>query len=376
MMRAVFFLVVLGTFAVATAAPKPFLRSEGPNGFSLSSVSTERARFLETPLPLQSRDGCVYVGCVTPERAPLRWPVLKFVDTVRNGLEREFIPLGVSQSPLSIVLGAETNAVTTVERRVIRSNGFSQLVIRVPNPETVDLDVFRVAIAEALLREKARALGGDYAALQWPQWFIRAVMDGARNNDWKSAAYEVMASEVDANRLPDVAYFFSPGISPNREVASFFAQWVLTSCRRVKVEDLAKFLTVPWEKTAVLGSTTNAEWNAYVQRLSTVVFVPGTLTLPQLRRWRTALVTPRSVEEALQIAQSLPRASIGRPTPLRDLAILYAQAYATFARGELEMYREQRHAADEAADFLEQHLKRIGTLLEAPVPIVKESAHE
>lgn len=328
------------------------------------------ARLKALPPPVQSNDGTVFVGASTAERAALRWPVLRFVDTVRANFAEVFLPLGSTTSPLSVELGAATNRVETVERRTLRTpDGFSQLIIRVPNPETVDLEALRLAVVEALLRERARAAGGTYASLTWPAWFVAAAVDASRGGVWKAEAYERLraagnAPETPGWRLDD---FFSAA-PPPREAAAFFALWLFQRTGGKTVGGRAALLTAPWTRADIVGSASDAAWQAWLEGLESTVFLPGVLTRSQFARWAATLAEPKTPQEAMALSEQVSRFAVGRPQVFRDLSELYLRAYAAAALGKTEDYTALRAQADEAKAFLEAHLRR--------QPVLSDEAQE
>lgn len=317
-------------------------------------------RLKALPPPIQSSDGKVFVGVTTPERAALRWPVLRFVDTVRGNFAEVFLPLGSTESPLSLELGSVTNRVETVERRTLRTpDGFSQLIIRVPNPETVDLDVLRLAVVEALLREQARSVGGSYGSFTWPEWFLSAAVDASRGGVWRAEAYERLRAAGDTPqtagwRLDD---FFS-STPPPREAAAFFAQWLFQRAGGRTVKQRMALLTAPWTRASIVGGATDSEWRAWLLGQEDTVFMPGVLTRSQFTRWVSELKDPKTAEEAMAQSKRLSRFAVGRPQAFRDLTELYLRAYAAAALGQTETYAELRAQADEAKTFLETYLRR------------------
>lgn len=334
--------------------------------FAAAAVDAEAvARLKSLPGPMQSADGALYVACQTPARADLRWPVLQFADGVRDNLSDAFVPLGDKASPLLIVLGAETNRVAGVTRRSMGTpDGFSQLIIHVPNPDTVDLEQLRERIAEALLRERARGLSGSYAALKWPPWFIRAAVDASRGNLWRAEAYERAHDLLGRGAFPALGDFFAPGAEPPREPAAFFALWVFErNGAKAKREAL---LTAPWEPLHVVGGADDAAWQAWFRAKEDTVFVPGTLTRSQFHRWADGLAEPKDAAEAARLCEWLTRQSIGRPQVFRDLTELYLRAYAAFVTGDVAAYAARRAEADEARGLLEQTLSVTPLIQDTP----------
>lgn len=331
------------------------------------------------PPPVQSGDGVLYVACRDAARADLRWPVLRFADTVRRHLGETFTPLGSAESPLSILLGSETNRVTTLrQQQITTADGFSQLVVVVPNPETVDLEALRTAIVEALLRECARGLKGSYKALTWPPWFVQGVVDAARGDVWQAEACERVLELVAAGRLPKVETFFSGG-TPSREVAAFFAQWVIFLNRTgpaagttpESVRQLRALTVAPWRQETILNGADSAAWEAWVRAQGLVVRAPGLLTQAQFERWAAHLMPPQDVAAARACTDWLSRSAIGRPKPFRDLTELYLRAYAAYVTGNEAAYAKLWTEAKAAQEILAAHLRRVGVLeAEAqPVPV-------
>lgn len=324
------------------------------------------ARFKAAPPPVQSADGAVYVSCAAADRATLRWPVLRFVDRVRENLGEAFLPLGSREAPLLVQLGDATNRVETVERRTLDAgDGLTQLVIRVPNPETVDLEALREAVAEAFLRQAARDRAGAYGALRWPRWFVRAAVDASRGNVWRAEAYEAVHAALEAGGLPPPDAFFAADAAPPREVAAFFAQWVFERAGR---EGRAALLGAPWARAAILGDASDAEWAAWVRGFEDAIFMPGLITRAQFARWREGLTEPKDAADARAITGRLTLQAAGRPQVFRDLTELYLRAYAAFATGDAERYRALRAEADEARAILETHLKTRPVLADEPTP--------
>ncbi len=334
------------------------------------------------PPPLQSSDGQLFVACEDAARAPMRGAVLRFAETVRNHFAETFTPIGSRESPLSIVLGTETNAVSVVQRkRIATADGFSQLVLRVPNPETVDLEALRTAIVEAQLRERARALGGAYTALTLPEWFVQGAVDASRGNEWQASAGARILQLKEEGALPKVETFFALGAKPEPEVGAFFARWVFALRREeakakgaggdVRAETarrLEALIVTPWEQEAVIGQATNGAWEAWVGNLESVVFAPGVLTAPQFARWSARVVRPADGAEAQRLAEFLTRSAIGMPQPFRDVTELYLRACAARATGEREAFEGLWQEAEAARKMLEAHLSRKGVLETEPMP--------
>ncbi len=308
-------------------------------------------RFQVSTTPLLSADGKISVRSLVPERAGYRYPVLRFADAVRKNFSERVFPIGSREFPLAIELGAETNVVAKIERRHLRTgDGFSQLIIRVPNPDTVDLDLLRVAVVEAQLREAARAEKGSYAALTWPAWLVAAMVDASRNNTWRAEAYELARQHYDRGDFPMATQFFDVGWEPSsKEIAAFFAMWLLER-NREKPEGL---ITTPWQRFAFLGLATDEEWENWFKGLDATIFVPGLLTRSQFARWKQSLIEPKAVEEAMALSTTLTREAMGKPSAFRDLTYLYLKAYGAFAMGHAEDYKRLRAEADDACKMLE-----------------------
>ena len=321
--------------------------------------------FKAKPMPLQSADGALFVSCVTADRATMRWPVLRFAENVRRELGEAFVPLGSQEAPLLLQLGDATNRVERVERRTLGADdGIAQLVIRMPNPETADLEALRVAVAEALLREKTRETAGSYAAFTWPDWFVRAAVDASRGNVWRAEAYEKVHALLEAGTLPPPDAFFAPDAAPAREVAAFFARWVFDL--RPRQADRLALLATPWTRAAILGAAPDEAWPAWVKDHEDTVFIPGALTRAQFRRWAAGLKEPESPEAARAACDALSRQAVGKPAVFRDLTELYLRAYAAAAMGDAEAWRARRAEADEARALLERHLETRPVLQDPP----------
>lgn len=325
----------------------------------------ELARRLNAlPTPLQSADSAIFVSCATPERADLRWPILSFANTTRENLSDRLRPIGSSKSPLAIVIGNSKDPETGIRRRQNRVGTYANLIIDIPNPDTVDLDLLRTAIAEALLREDVRSRTGRYGDFRWPNWFILAVLDTVNNAEWQAAAYESLLAQREAGTVPTVPELFAGIAPPTREVAFFFARWVL-GLRRQTPDGIDKLIDTPsWSSADVLGTLGDADWQAYLDLQKNTVFAPGILSLAQFRRWREAARQPADAKDARAIIQELLRGTIGRPKPLQELCTLYSRAYAAFIAGDEESYARLRIQADDAAAMLEQTLLATGSVIE------------
>ncbi len=312
-------------------------------------------RFQVSTTPLLSADGMISVRSLVPERSGYRYPVLRFADAVRRNFSERVFPIGSRDFPLAIELGAETNVVAKIERRHLRTeDGFSQLIIRVPNPDTVDLDLLRVAVAEAQLRESARAQGGSYTSLTWPKWLIAAMVDASRNNTWRAEAYETARELYDAGSFPTVDECFKASEAPvSKEFAAFFAMWLLELHRK----DPVALLTMPWNRFSVVGLETDRAWEEWFVSRDATVFVPGLLTRSQYARWKKGLVEPEDVGEAMQLSSDLTREAMGKPPAFRDLTYLYLKAYGAFATGHADEYQRLRAEADEAAATLDVYFR-------------------
>lgn len=363
-LAAVAALVALVPTAPALAqAQRPAMRAPRAAG----AIDEEAlARFRATPPPIQSADGTLYVSCASATRATMRWPVLRFVERVRENLAETLTPLGSQEMPLLVQLGDATTRVETLERRTLRADdGLSQLVIRVPNPETVNLEALREAVAEALLRQRARDLAGSYGALRWPGWFIRAAVDASRGNVWRAEAYEQVHAALEAGTLPKPDVFFAEKVTPSREIAAFFADWVFGLADPKRREAL---IVAPWTRASILGNVTDKAWEDWVHGLEDAIFMPGLMTRAQFLRWATGLTEPKDAAEAQAITRRLTLQAAGRPRVLRDLTELYLRAYAAFATGDAAAYKRLRAEADEARAMIETHLKVRPVLADEPTP--------
>ncbi len=318
------------------------------NEAALHHIKTQTA-------PLIAADGTFTVRSLSAERAHYRYPVLRFAGTVQDHFSERIFSIGSRDFPLAIELGTQTNAVASIERRSIRTNdGFHQLIIRIPNPDTVDLDVLRKAIVEAQLREAARASKGHYGAFTWPAWFLEAMVDASRNGVWKAEAYERAALDYEAGAFPSVDDFFKPNWTPpSREMAAFFAMWILEHHR----DHPKRLITTPWNTFAFIGLTPPSAWEEWFLAQASKVFMPGLLTRTQYRRWKADLVLPKDVNEAVQIARDLTREALGKPQTFHDLTSLYLKAYSAFMVGDQARYETFRAEADDAAKILDAYFE-------------------
>lgn len=318
------------------------------------------------PTPLIAADGSFSVGCRNEERIPLRWPVLKFARTVIDNFQASFINLRDIESPLYIELGTSTDPKdVNVRYRTIRTEwGFSQLVVVVPNPDVVELDLLRAAIIEGLLRERCRKHSGSYTQFKWPKWFIQAMADASLGSVWKANAYEKVYDEFVAQSIPSLNEIFSstePKIS--REVAAFFALWVLDL--NPSILQRQTLITANWDATTFLGSAASEEaWNAWIKKFDDHVFLPGAITKRQFDRWLTQLKTPLTKNEALDIVHTLTRMSAGRPALFRDLSALYMHAYLAWINEDYDQFVQKRQEADAAAEILKNHFKHSPMLID------------
>lgn len=339
--------------------------ADAPASAPLPAGPEELARRINSlPTPLQSADSAIFVSCATPERADLRWPILSFANTTRENLADRLRPIGSAKAPLAIVIGNSKEPETGIRRRQNRAGSYASLVIDIPNPDTVDLDILRTAIAEALLREDVRSRTGRYGDFRWPDWFILAVLDTVNNAEWQAAAYEALLRQRKAGTVPTVPELFAGIAPPTREAAFFFARWVLGVCRQ-REGGIDRLIDTPsWSAADVLGTLTDADWQAYLDLQKNTVFAPGILSLDQFRRWREAAREPADARDARTVIQALLRGTIGRPKPLRELCALYNRAYAAFIAGDEEAYARLRIQADDAAALLEQTLLATGSIIE------------
>lgn len=360
MCRFGFALLCLQTWAIFGAEAADVSRSSPAQ---TSGAETARARLKALPPPLQSASGKLFVSAQSAERAALRWPIMRFAETVADHLSDTFLPLGSATSPLAIEIGTATNAVSGIERRIFSTgDGFAQLVIRIPNPESVDLDVLREAVAEALLREKTREHTGSYAAYSWPKWWLRALVDASKGNVWKAESFERLQAEIRQGSTPTLAHLLGNDAQVSREAAMFFALWLLEDAPYQRPEQRIALLTTPWSNAKLLETLDESAWQTWLKAQESVIFLPGTLTYSQFLRWKESLIVPQTNAEALKQTQAISRAMIGRPRPFCDLCDLYFRAYTAYLNGGIEAYRPLRREADEAAAFLEQHLERTGRL--------------
>ena len=327
------------------------------------NVAVERLKAL--PPPLQSSTGKLFVSCVSAERAAMRWPVMQFAEQVSTHLGETYLPLGSAISPLSIELGSQTNVVTNVKRSVFRTgDGFSQLIIRVPNPETVDLEALREAVAEALLRERVREETGRYAAFSWPKWFLTAVVNASKGNLWKAEAYERLCEQL-ATVTPTLEQILvKRDTSVTPEVDAFFVMWLLEETAYNKKNERLRLLCTPWSAGDLQYGLVEAEWQKWLTVQESRVFLLGALTRSQFKRWHSELVDPADTAEAMTQANGFARMMIGRPQRFRDLCELYLKAYTAYISGGESAYRALRREADEAAQILEVYFTRRDILMD------------
>ncbi len=357
-LRCALILLITG---VATLLMGESLSDRAPR---LSGAINEAAlqRFKSHSTPLISADGTVAVRSLCPERVMYRYPVLRFADEVRRNFAEEVFPIGSRDYPLSIELGAETEPLTTLEKRILRlSDNFSQLIIRIPNPDTVSLDTLRVAIVEAQLREEIRAVKGSYAALKLPPWFIEALVDASRSSLWRAEAYETAHKVFEADTLPTLEQFFVQSTAPSKEVAACFAMWVL----ELNAKDPKALLTADWTQMAIVGFESDMGWTRWFEGQASKVFMPGLLTRSQFARWKNALRAPATPEMAVAITETLSRDAMGKPQIFRDLTALYLKAYGAYAMGDTAAYDELRAEADAAAAHLDKHFESNALLYDA-----------
>lgn len=332
-------------------------------------------RLKALPPPVQSASGAIFVRCASPDRANLRWPVMRFAETVRTHLSEAFLPLGSTLSPLSIELGTQTNSVTGIERRVFRTgDGFSQLILRVPNPETVDLEVLREGIAEALLRERVREETGRYAAFAWPNWWLTAVVNASKGNLWKVEAYERVAAQLEATGIPTVEQVLVTREKTSPEMDAFFVMWLLEETAYAQKDNRLALLTTLWDSEALCQTLSETSWQAWLKAQADRIFMPGTLTRSQFKRWRASLETPQDAEAAVAMANGLGRVMLARPQPFRDLCELYLKAYTAYISEGIDDYKTLRALADEAAEILQNYFNHHELLTdEIAVPTLSTS---
>ena len=319
----------------------------------------EVARAKARPTPLQSSDGALYVSCATADRATLRWPILRFAETVRKHLSETYLPLGSSATPLVIEIGTETNQVTTVERRSFRTgDGFAQLILRIPNPETVDLEILREAVGEALLRERARSQTGRYSSYTWPKWWLRAVLNASKGNVWKAEAYERLQAEIRQNKAPSLQSLLTAEREPSEDAAAFLAMWILGETPYQKQNNRLSLLVNPWTPIFMLGILDEGAWQTWLAEQDKVILLPGVITYSQFLRWQETLDDPVDTADALRLATALSRTMIGRPKTFCDLAERYLSAYSAYVNEGPEAYWTLRRVADTEAKALEQQLQQ------------------
>lgn len=344
----------------------------------LALFATEEKPKVFLPTPLIAADGSYSVGCRNKERIPLRWPVLKYTRTVIDNFQSTFINLRDTESPLYIELGTSTSPEDTrVRYRSIRTEwGFSQLVIVIPNPDVVDLDILRAAIVEGLLRERCRKQTGAYSNFKWPKWFIQGMADASLGSLWKANAYEKVFAEYKANQLPTLEALFNES-SPNvsREVAAFFALWVLQI--HTSSEERTALIHAPWQPQTILSDAFDEKkWQAWIEDFEDHIFLPGAITKRQFERWQTTLVLPTTKEQALEIIHSLTRMSTGRPMLFRELSALYMESYLAWMNEDYDSFISKRKTAEDSAAILTDHFTRSTILIdESTTPSIAPHQH-
>ncbi len=358
-------------------------------------------RLKNLPPPAQSADGQLYISCQTAECAPLRRPILQFVETVRQNFAEVFMALGSAESPLAITLGSDTAPITTLRRSTIRTpDGFSQLVIYIPNPGTVDLEVFRTAIIEALLRERARTLGGTYGALTWPKWFIQGAVDASKGNVFLAEAYETIHAALAQGTLPTPEALLAPNApAPDPAIATSFARWIFDPRRtgEAAIADLPQaeaakrvvaaktrtcqnfdiLLTTPFTPQALLPDNANEAWRAWIQKQENAILLPGAITLTQFSRWEQSLFFPQTVNDAQHLASYLTRSTLGKPKLFADLTELYLRVCVDIMNDHINRAKSHWDEAEEARAAFGDILRRDKVILqEETQPVQGDRFHE
>lgn len=333
------------------------------------------ARIKARPTQLTNRNGTIVVSCATHERANFRWPISTFAERVLEALNKDYLPLGSNVSPLAIEIGIDTNAVTTLRRRVFRtSDGYSHLILQIPNPDTVDLTLLREGIAEGLLREKVREQVGSYQDYTWPKWWLTALLNATRNNADTLEAYDRLQVAIRANGAPTLESLFKRTGTPLPEADWFLARWMLTNTVYQSPEKRLQLLTEPWSAEKLLETLSEAEWQKWLKQQDSIIYVPGVITYTQFLGWQERLITPTSLAEAKDTFTELARFAIARPQAFQDLTTLYLNAYLAYRENNSAEYERLRQAADLEAARFEQHLRQVRFLQDIPRLAEPESA--
>ena len=353
------FAAALLPVALPAALPADGIRREG-------IVNTDAVEaFRKRPAPMFSYGREISVLAEQPERRPLVWPVLRFADGVCKHLSETFIPLGSGSSPVMILLGSDAKPNPNVRFRIHRiGSDFAQVLIIVPNPDTVDMEQLRRILGEALLREKARGNSWDFTRLTWPKWFTDGLIAASLGNRRRMENYETLLAERDAGNLPSLNDFFRPGFEPSPAAAAQFADWILF-LKPAAPERLA-LLTAPWTRENIVGTANDADWPAYLTSMEQKVILPGAVSRATFRRWKTLLREPNDADDASAIAEQLTRASVLRPQIFVDLTAVWLRAYAAAARGRTADYQTRRKEAEELTALFEASFPPDGLIAEPP----------
>lgn len=404
-------LILLGACAFGSAG------AAATSNAPVARPSSPVQPILRAPAPIYSRDSA-FVVFSSAANADYRLPVMQFADELRRALSQLLnVPLGTQESPVDLVIGDAPGETQVRGKKIQDVMGRWREQIEFGDPELVDLDDLRLALARALLRAWSRTAAEPGATpTEPPEWFLRGLVRAAQRTG-RQHDYDTVFQLWSQGRLPPVMELLAaePAVAMREPaLAAVLATWLSErSSGGERMRRLLLHLAAggAWSGEAlppVLWPDVNPgqideNWDRWLGARGRAILEPGVTTAVMLRRFRLQLAVypadfdaplaqgwrARSLPDLLPYADApwmkrladaksvqLRAAALGRDGTLHAVAEAYAGFFTALAQREPAGVLQTRlRAADRLLAAAENALVA-GQSLQAPVPSKKLDARK
>lgn len=395
--------------AAEVAAP-----AAAPTTVTPASAATPLRPILRAPPPVYSRDNA-FVILASGENADYRLPVLQFADELRRVLSRALdVPLGMPESPVTLVISNVPGETGAVCKRVRDVTGNWREQVEMGDPERVDLDVLRVALLRALLRAwLAVAAEPGSTPTEPPDWFLRGLVRTTQRSERQPDLEKVLMlwSHGRLPPVPDLLAADPPDAMREPALSAVLVAWM--SERDSGAARMRALLTHlasggAWSADALLPilrpagdiAHVDEDWDRWLTAKGRSVLEPGVTTAGVLRRFRQQLVVfpadfdvplaegwrarplvellpyaaaPWMAQLATAKASQVRLAALGRDGALYAVAEAYAGFFDALARQEPAGVLQMRLQSADRLLTAAEAATAAGQTLREPVPSAPRS---
>lgn len=278
-------------------------RAEPVSNVSVSLPGDTPRTVLRAPAPVYSRDN-TFVILSSAVNADYRLPVLQFAEELRRALSQTLsVSLGAPETPLTLVI-ADVPGETGVRCRQIQDvMGHWREQVEIGDPERVDLDDLRVALARGLLRAWLRVTAGpEHVPTAPPEWFLRG-LTRAVQRPARLADIEKVLALWSHGQLPPVTELLAADPAAALREPSLSAVLVTWMSEREsggeRMHRLLQHLAAggAWSPDELLpiiqpgmsAARSDEDWDRWLGIRGRSVLEPGVTTAGMLRRFRLQL---------------------------------------------------------------------------------------